>query len=176
MSGGCNSFGCVLNSILRALDRRGEILPALGGCVVPYRKWPRGAALFHEMICLGRSLNAKEALEVGMVGKIVDNYYDLINEAVKEVKNMAGKVKRIPEDAVAIPDISLPPVPMAGKQALSKEAVSIIVETIKAGAAADSLAAALEIGYQGFGRIVCTDAAKEGVTAFLEKRKPEFKK
>ncbi len=172
----CHGMVATGNAVFAFPEITLGILPALGGCVVPYRKWPRGAALFHEMICLGRSLKAKEALEVGMVGKIVDNYYDLINEAVKEVKNMVGKVKRIPEGKVAIPDISIPAVPMAGKQALSKEAVSIIVETIKAGAAADSLATALEIGYQGFGRIVCTDAAKEGVTAFLEKRKPEFKK
>jgi enoyl-CoA hydratase/3-hydroxyacyl-CoA dehydrogenase len=47
---------------------------------------------------------------------------------------------------------------------------------VKAGAAADSLSEALEIGYQGSAEIACTDAAKEGISAFLEKRKPEFKK
>jgi 1,4-dihydroxy-2-naphthoyl-CoA synthase len=30
--------------------------------------------------------------------------------------------------------------------------------------------------YRGFGEIACTDAAKEGISAFLERRKPEFKK
>ena len=35
---------------------------------------------------------------------------------------------------------------------------------------------ALEIGYKGFGEIACTDAAKEGISAFLEKRQPVFKK
>jgi enoyl-CoA hydratase/3-hydroxyacyl-CoA dehydrogenase len=50
------------------------------------------------------------------------------------------------------------------------------VKTIKAGAAAETFAEALERGYQGNAEIACTDAAKEGITAFLEKRRPEFKK
>ena len=41
---------------------------------------------------------------------------------------------------------------------------------------ADSLSGALKIGYQGSAEIACTDAAKEGISAFLQKRKPEFKK
>ena len=90
-----------------------------------------------------------------------------------EVKKIQGEIKRIPEGNVAIPEIALPDEPMAGKQALSKEAVSLV---IKAGAAADSFSEALEIGYRGFGQVVCTDAAKEGISAFLEKRKPEFRK
>ena len=65
---------------------------------------------------------------------------------------------------------------MAGKLALSKEAISIIAKTIKNGAAPDTFADALEIGYQGSAEIACTDAAKEGISAFLEKRRPEFKK
>ena len=73
-------------------------------------------------------------------------------------------------------EIAIPDEPMAGKQPLSKEAVSIVLKTVKYGAAADSFAEALEIGYKGFGEIACTDAAKEGISAFPEKRKPEFKK
>ena len=87
-----------------------------------------------------------------------------------------GKIKRIPDRSVDIPEITIPDQPMAGGLALSKEAISIIIKTIKAGAAADSLADALEIGYRGFAEIACTDAAKEGVSAFLEKRRPEYKK
>ena len=59
---------------------------------------------------------------------------------------------------------------------MSREAVAITVKTIKAGAAAETFAEALERGYQGNAEIACTDAAKEGITAFLEKRRPEFKK
>jgi len=54
--------------------------------------------------------------------------------------------------------------------------VTITAQTIQKGAATDDLAEALEIGYRGFGEIACTDAAKEGISAFLERRKPEFKK
>jgi enoyl-CoA hydratase/3-hydroxyacyl-CoA dehydrogenase len=50
------------------------------------------------------------------------------------------------------------------------------VETIQAGAAAEKLSEALEIGYKGFGQIACSEAAKEGIAAFLERRKPVFKK
>ncbi len=152
------------------------ILPGIGGCIVPYRKWPKGSELFHEMVCLARPIRAKEAADIGMITKIADDYSELIEEAVKEVKNLEGNIQRIPGGKVDIPEVTIPDQPMAGKQALSKEVVSIVVKTVKAGAAADSFADALEIGYQGFGETACTDAAKEGISAFLEKRKPEFKK
>ncbi|MBW1786714.1 MAG: 3-hydroxyacyl-CoA dehydrogenase/enoyl-CoA hydratase family protein [Deltaproteobacteria bacterium] len=152
------------------------ILPGIGGCVVPYRRWPEGAALFHEMICLGRPLSAKEAQNMGMVSALADDFGQLMAAAVAEVDNLAGSVTRIPEGKVDIPEVQLPDPPMAGKQALSKEAVAIAARTVTDAAAADSLADALEIGYRGFGEIACTDAAKEGISAFLERRKPEFKK
>ena len=151
------------------------ILPGIGGCIVPYRKWPQGAELFHEMICLGKPVKAKEALEMGMVAKLADDYSDLISAAMEEVNRLQGNIQRIPDGKMDIPEISLPDEPMAGKQVLSKEAVSIVAKTVRAGAAAESFADALEIGYQGFGEIACTDAAKEGISAFLERRKPEFK-
>ena len=151
------------------------ILPGIGGCIVPYRKWPQGAELFHEMSCLGKPVKAKEALEMGMVAKLADDYSDLISAAMEEVNRLQGNIQRIPDGKMDIPEISLPDEPMAGKQVLSKEAVSIVAKTVRAGAAAESFADALEIGYQGFGEIACTDAAKEGISAFLERRKPEFK-
>jgi enoyl-CoA hydratase / 3-hydroxyacyl-CoA dehydrogenase len=152
------------------------ILPGIGGCIVPYRKWPQGAKLFHEMICLAKSVNAKEALEIGMVDKVVDSYPEMIQEAVKEVNGLRGKIKRVPDGKVAIPEIVIPEPPMAGKQLLSREAIAITVKTIKEGAAAETFTQALERGYQGNAEIACTDAAKEGITAFLEKRRPVFKK
>jgi 1,4-dihydroxy-2-naphthoyl-CoA synthase len=51
-----------------------------------------------------------------------------------------------------------------------------VAKVVNEGAAADTLESALEINYQGSGDISCIDASKEGVFAFLEKRKPDFKK
>ena len=85
-------------------------------------------------------------------------------------------MKKIPDGKIDIPEIVVPDKPMAGKLRLSGEVVSIIAKTIQEGASADSLADALEIGYKGFADTACTDAAKEGISAFMEKRRPEFKK
>ena len=39
-----------------------------------------------------------------------------------------------------------------------------------------TFAEALEVGYKAFGQVACTEAAKEGIAAFLEKRSPAFRK
>jgi enoyl-CoA hydratase/3-hydroxyacyl-CoA dehydrogenase len=172
----CHSLVATKNARLQFPEITLGILPGIGGCIVPYRRWPEGASLFNEMICSGKPIKAKEAAEIGMVKRLTDDYYDLIQAAVEEVKTLQGKISRIPDTKVDIPEITIPDEPMAGKQPLSKEAVSLVKKTVEAGAAADSFAEALEIGYKGFGEIACTDAAKEGISAFLGKRKPEFKK
>ena len=171
----CHSMIGTRNATFQFPEITLGILPGIGGCIVLYRKWPQGASIFHEMISLARRISVKEAADIGMVTTITDDYSAMIIEAVKEVNSIQGKIKRIPDRSVDIPEITIPDQPMAGGLALSKEAISIIIKTIKAGAAADSLADALEIGYRGFAEIACTDAAKEGISAFLEKRKPEYK-
>ncbi len=152
------------------------ILPAIGGCIVPYRKWPKGAALFHEMLCFGKRVRIKDALDIGMVDEMAEDYSDLIEKSVRLAGSMGDNLKRVPDGKVDIPNFEIPEEPMAGGLALSKEAVSIIVKTIEEGAAAERFQDALEIGYAGFGTIACVDGAREGITAFLRKRKPVFNK
>ena len=171
----CHSIVAVQNATLQFPEITLGILPGIGGCVVPYRKWPQGAALFHEMICFGKPLKAVEAADFGMIAGLADDHQDLIQIAINEVNNLQGKVSGIPPGKVRIPEITIPDEPKAGRLLLSKEAVTITAQTIQAGVSTEDLTEALEVGYRGFGEIACTDAAKEGIAAFLERRKAVFK-
>ncbi|MCF8108550.1 MAG: 3-hydroxyacyl-CoA dehydrogenase/enoyl-CoA hydratase family protein [Desulfohalobiaceae bacterium] len=152
------------------------ILPGIGGCVVPYRRWPQGAERFHAMICLGQAISADQALEIGMLQSVVDSHQDLLPEAIRLVHSLSGQSHHLPQGPVRLPDIVLPEDPMAGKLPLSQEAVATAARTIKAAAECEDFEQALEVGYQGFGDIACLDAAREGISAFLEKRRPESRK
>jgi enoyl-CoA hydratase/3-hydroxyacyl-CoA dehydrogenase len=152
------------------------ILPGIGGCVVPYRRWPQAAALFHDMICRARPLTAMEAAERGIVSRLADDYADLIAQAIEEVHSLQAGLPRWVAENVELPPFAIPDEPMAGGQPLSREAVAITVRTIQSAAAAGRLKDALEIGYRGFGEIACTPAAKEGISAFLDKRRPVFER
>jgi enoyl-CoA hydratase/3-hydroxyacyl-CoA dehydrogenase len=172
----CHAIVAAKNTSFQFPEISLGILPGIGGCVVPYRKWPQGAELFHEMICLGRPLKVEEAANVGMVNQITGDYPALISAAVEAVNQLQGKIARIPDGRVEIPQFKISEEPKSGKQALSKEAVSLTLKVVQEGAATANFNDALEIGYKGFGEIACTDAAKEGISAFMEKRPPNFTK
>lgn len=170
----CHRIVAVRHAVLQFPEITLGILPGLGGCVVPYRRWPRAAAMFHDMICFGRPLKAEEAAELGVVAGLADDYSELIARAVIEVQDLEGHISPIREGGIDLPEIRIPEEPRAGGQHLSRRAVAITARTIQRAAAQTSLSEALEVGYRGFGEIACTEAAKEGIAAFLEKRKPVF--
>lgn len=149
------------------------IVPGIGGMVVPYRRWPAAAPLFHDMLRIAKRLKAPEAHEAGLVEAVVDSYADLIQAAVARVGELAGRVTPIPDGPVEI-ELPQPVELVAAKLPLSREVVGIIEESIVAGAQAASLGEALEIGYAAFGRSACTPAAAEGIAAFGARRKPDF--
>jgi len=152
------------------------ILPGMGGAVIPYRKWPHAAGTFNAMIGEARRLSVDEAKEIGMVQQITNGYPEMIAAAIAEVNRLKGAIPRISDAPVSIPEFIVPEKPMAGKLPLSKQALGIVARVINGASACDTLEAALEINYQGSGDMSCIDASKEGVNAFLQKRKPDFVK
>jgi enoyl-CoA hydratase len=109
-------------------------------------RFPRliGAGRAKELIYTGRIIDAAEAQRIGLVNAVVSKEI-LMNEAVK----LAGKISKGPAS------ISL------AKQAINK-AFDLEMDD------------ALELSSKLYGDAYTTRDAREGINAFLEKRKPEF--
>ena len=105
-----------------------------------------GKALAMDMILTGRMITAKEAREVGLVARVV------VKEAwLREAKRVARKI------AVKGP-LSV---------RLAKEAIDKAFEA--------PLSVGLEFERRAFYLARASEDATEGLTAFLEKRKPDFR-
>jgi enoyl-CoA hydratase / 3-hydroxyacyl-CoA dehydrogenase len=150
------------------------IVPGIGAMVVPYRRWPKASTTFHEMLLTAKKLKAKEAFEIGMVDELVTDHADLIPAAIAAVKRMKNVVAHILEKPVAITDIVSGPTKSVTGQVMSQKVVEIVANAVKAAAAAPSLAEALEVGYDAFGESALTAAAKEGIGAFMERRRADY--
>jgi len=153
------------------------ILPGIGGLVVPFRKWGKsGFPIFEDAVRFAKRISVKEAQRIGLVTKLTYDYVYLIKAAVSEVNDLVGRIERFQDGPVEIDALRVVENPMADDLPLSEEVDAIACRAIKEGAAASSFAEALEIGYKAFGETACTEAAKEGITAFMERRKPSLRK
>jgi enoyl-CoA hydratase/3-hydroxyacyl-CoA dehydrogenase len=150
------------------------IAPGIGAMVVPFRRWPQAAPVFHDMLRRADKLTAKRAHELGVIAELADDPADLIRRAVATVHSLQGHIEPTPDGPVALAaPTGIEPTTSRG-QVLSREVIGIIEEAVAEGAAAPTLAEALEIGYRAFGRSADTAAAREGIAAFRERRAPDF--
>jgi enoyl-CoA hydratase/3-hydroxyacyl-CoA dehydrogenase len=152
------------------------IVAGIGAMVVPYRRWPAAAAVFHGMLRRAERLSTASALELGIVDVLASDYAGLIEAAIARVRSLTGTVRPPADGSVNI--VPLDPIePIAANgQRLSADVIRIMEEAIGDAARASSLAAALEVGYRAFGVSACTAAAREGIGAFQQHRTPDFEK
>jgi enoyl-CoA hydratase/3-hydroxyacyl-CoA dehydrogenase len=150
------------------------IVPGIGAMVVPYRRWPNAAPVFHGMLTRGDRLKAAQAQDLGIVAELADGYDDLIARAVARVRALAAGIPTIADAPVAVPPFEPSGESAANSKVLSGTVIGIIERAVREAAAAPTLEAALEVGYQAFGEVACTAAAREGITAFGERRAPDF--
>ncbi len=149
------------------------IVPGIGGLAVPYRRWPQAAALFHRMLQQAERIDSQAAARHGVL-EVCEDASGLVARAVARVHSLVGRVPAPVDGPVQIsPPPAIAAVSAEGVQ-LSAAVRAIVDEAIVAAAAAQSWAEALEVGYAAFGASACTAAAREGITAFGERREADF--
>ena len=120
------------------------IMPGAGGTI----RVPRiiGEARAKELIFTGDVITAEKALSMGLVNRVSDDEH-VFDEAMKLAKKLA---KRAPI------------------------AMAMAKKTIKAGQEEQSHTKGIEIEADNWAKLFTTQDQKEGMRAFLEKRKPDF--
>jgi len=151
------------------------IAPGIGGLVVPYRKWPGAASIFHRMLRTAAGVDAAAAASHGVLDTC-NGSEELLPKAIAKVHALAGKIHPPRDGAVSIGALPPEPAVAADGRVLSAVVRDIIDKAIIDGAAAPTWEAALEVGYAAFGATATTAAAREGISAFGERRAPDFAK
>jgi enoyl-CoA hydratase len=121
------------------------LLPGMGGT----QRLPRlvGPGLAKELIFTGRRIGAEEAREIGLVNRVVSGGAAGVLEAAKE---MAASIS------------ANAPVAVRYAKAAANKALDV------------DLASGLEYETAQFSLLFATEDAREGMGAFIEKRKPRF--
>ena len=122
------------------------VVPGAGGTI----RAPRliGEAFAKELIYTGKVINAQKASAIGLVNEVVPD-----GEVLEKAMKMAGKI--------------------AGNAPL---AIVKAKESIKEGQEAESFEKGYAAEVEAFASLFATEDQKEGMRAFVEKRKPVYKK
>ncbi len=163
----CHGIVAVSDAWLQFPEARLGIAPGIGGMVIPYRRWPATAPVFHDMLRRSTKLPAKEAHRLGIIDVLVADTESLVTSAVSRVRELAGKVAPPREDSVEIPSFRALEPEVLEDEGLSPDVVKIIEAGIQDAAAAPRLSQALEIGYSAFAESARTEAAQRAITAFM---------
>ncbi|MEQ1807138.1 MAG: 3-hydroxyacyl-CoA dehydrogenase NAD-binding domain-containing protein [Burkholderiaceae bacterium] len=150
------------------------IVPGIGAMVVPYRRWPGAAAVFHGMLVRAERLSAARGFEVGVVDALAEDFDALIRLALARVHALAGRLEPIAQGRITLPPFDAGTARAADGRTLSSTTLGLIAAAVHDAAAQTRLGQALEVGYRAFGAAACTAAAREGIAAFLERREPDF--
>lgn len=172
----CHGLVAMSSAWLQCPEITLGIVAGIGAMVVPYRRWPASAAVFHGMLRRAERLSTASAHELGIVDALASDYAGLIEAAIARVRTLKGMVRPPADGSIDImPLAPIEPIAANG-QRLSAEVIRIMEQAIHDAARASSLAAALEVGYRAFGVSACTEAAREGIGAFQQHRAPDFGK
>ncbi|MCF8473912.1 MAG: 3-hydroxyacyl-CoA dehydrogenase/enoyl-CoA hydratase family protein [Emcibacter sp.] len=170
----CQSLVAINRAWMQLPEVTLGIVPGIGAMVIPYRRWPNGATTFNAMLMRAEKLSAKKAHDMGMIATLVSKHEDLIPAALEQIKILQGTPHKITDNPINLEAFETNDGTSVTGQILSRKIISIIETAVRDAAKAPSLTEALEIGYTAFGDSACTKAAKEGISAFQERRKADF--
>ena len=137
---------------LRVMDRTAQLcfsevrlglMPDWGGS--PYLTRLVGSAVASDLVLTARTVNADEALKIGLVNRVSDK-----GRSVNEALNLAEQIEQNGPRAV-------------------RHALAVIRQS-----QGMSLEKALELEAETAAELIASGECMHGITAFMEKKKPEF--